>query len=272
MNRIPLIALLLAAVSCSLVLEDRQDCPAFVFFSREDDSEPGDLDKVLVKVMDGETMEELSSDDPLLEQLCSDSYSIAIPKREEILSCGVTGIRVGALEGTLMEIPVGNQGDPVFRFCKSGPLEGEEFRVPVKFTKDFSRIEVQFRSDDEEFPYNVVVTGNTCGIDIASGMPVQGAFRYTPPQAEKGVFRFRVPRQGDYTLTLELWTAPDPKSGLEEEHVDDLVLWNALQNIKGFSWALENLPDLTVMIDYVKSSVSVLVNDWDISYSINYTL
>lgn len=272
MNRIPLIALLLFAQSCSLVLEDRHECPAFVFFSREGESEPGDYDKVLVKVMDGDTMEELSSDEPLLETLCSDNYSIAIPKREEILSCGVTGMRVGTFDGNLLVIPAGNQGDPVYRFFKSGPLEGEEFRVPVRFTKEFSRIEVQFRSDDGEFPYNVVVTGNTCGIDISSGMPVPGAFRYSPPQTEKGVFRFRVPRQGDYTLSLELWTAPDAKSGKAEENVDNLVLWNALQGIKGFSWAMENLPDLTVVIDYVKSSVSVLVNDWDVSYSINYTL
>ncbi|MBP5332761.1 MAG: hypothetical protein J6Y66_01145 [Bacteroidales bacterium] len=273
MKRIPLIAVLLAAAtSCSLVLEDRRDCPAFVFFSREDGEEPGDRDRVLVKVMDGDTMEELSADDPLLEKLCSDSYSIAIPKREEILSCGVTGMRVGTLEGNILDIPAGNQGDPIYRFCKSGPLEGEEFRVPVRFTKEFSRIEVQFRSDDGQFPYNVVVTGNTRGIDITSGMPVQGPFRYTPPQAEKGVFRFRVPRQGDYTLSLELWSAPDAKSGREEEKVDDLILWNALQNIRGFSWAMESLPDLTVVIDYVKSSVSVLVNDWDVSYSLSYTL
>ena len=45
-----------------------------------------------------------------------------------------------------------------------------------------------------------------------------------------------------------------------------------LQNIDGFSWAMENLPDLTVEIDYVKASVTVLVNDWDLSSTINYII
>lgn len=273
MKRFPLIALLLLAVSsCSLVLEDRQLCPAYVFFQRQENSEPGDFDRVWVKVMDGSTLEELSADDPLLEKLCSESYSLAIPKREEILTCGITGARMSKLEGTELTLPSGYQGDPVFRFYKKDRLTGEEFHVPVRFTKEFSRVLVRFKSDDGKYPFSVVVTGNTCGMDITTGMPLQGEFRYIPPETEPGVYRFTVPRQGDYTLSLELWSSPDSKVGKEPEHIDDVILWNALQNIKGFSWAMESLPDLTIEIDYVKSSVSVLVSDWDVSSTIDYIL
>ena len=272
MKPLPLIALLLvASPSCSLVLEDRQECPAFVFYHREEGSEPGDFDRVLVRVMDGETMEELSSDDLLLEKLCSESYSMAIPKRKEILSCGISGARVSTLEGNSLILPRGYQGDPVYRFVKKDKLTGEEFHVPVHFTKEFSRVLVRFKSEDGDFPYEVVVTGNTAGMDLSTGEPIPGEFRYKPPETEPGVYRFTVPRQCDYTLSLELWTSPDSKAG-PEEHVDDVVLWNALQNIKGFSWAMESLPDLTIEIDYVKSSVTVLVSDWDISSTINYIL
>ncbi|MCR5408836.1 MAG: hypothetical protein K6E61_07030 [Bacteroidales bacterium] len=273
MKHLPLIALLLvASPSCSLVLEDRQECPAYVFFHRDQDSDPGDFDRVIVKVMDGETMEELYADDLLLEKLCSESYSIAIPKRKELLSCGVSGARVSSLDGNCLVLPPGYQGDPVYRFIKKDRLVGEEFHVPVRFTKEFSRVQVIFKSDDGVFPYDVVVTGNTCGMDIATGMPIEGVFRYKPPETEPGIYRFTVPRQCDYSLSLELWTAPDAKSGQEEQHVDDVVLWNALQNIKGFSWAMESLPDLTIEIDYVKASVTVLVSDWDISSTTNYIL
>lgn len=272
MNRAPLIALLLVATaSCSLVLEDRQMCPAFVFFQRQEGTEPDDFDKVWVKVMDGDTMEELSADEPLLEKMCSQEYSLAIPKREEILTCGISGARVSKLQGTVLTLPAGYQGDQIYRFFKKDRLTGEEFHVPLRFTKEFSRILVRFISEDEVFPFNVVVTGNTCGMDIATGMPLQGEFRYVPPETEPGVYRFTVPRQGDYALSLELWTSPDSKGGTEE-HVDDVVLWNALQNIKGFSWSMESLPDLTIDIDYVKSSVTVLVSDWDVSSTINYIL
>ena len=273
MDRISLIALLLvAAQSCSLVLEDRQECPAFVFFQREDGSEPGDFDRVWVKVTDGETLEELSADDPLLEKMCSESYSLEIPKREEIMTFGITGARVSTLQGTELILPPGYQGDPIYRFWKKDRLTGEEFHVPLRFIKEFCRMTVVFKHDKDPFPYDVVVSANTCGMDISTGVPIQGPFRYSPPAAEPGVFRFTVPRQGDYTLTLELWKPADSTTGKAEEHAEDLVLWNALQSIKGFSWAMENLPDLTLEIDYVRASVTVLINDWDISSSTDYLL
>ena len=138
-------------------------------------------------------------------------------------------------------------------------------------TKEFSRVLVRFKSEDGVFPYSVIVSGNTCGIDLVTGRPLEGDFRFVPIESTPGVFLFTVPRQADYSLSLELWAGADSKVG-KEGHVDDLILWNALQNIDGFSWSMENLPDLTVEIDYVKASVTVLVNDWDLSSTINYVI
>ena len=230
-----------------------------------------DKEPVTLMVLDAQTLEELASDRPLVKELDNRDYYLTIRKRPEVVSVGVAGVRMSSLNGTRLELPVGNQGDPIYRFSKREPLNDEIVHVPLKMTKEFSRVLVRFKSEDGEFPYSVVVSGNTGGIDLVTGRPIIGDFRFVPIESTPGVFLFTVPRQADYSLALELWAGPGSKVG-KEGHVDDLILWNALQNIQGFSWAMESLPDLTVEIDYVKASVTVLVNDWDLSSTINYVI
>ena len=261
----------LMLVSCrSLVLEDRRDCPAFVFFNRPDDCQVGNKEIVNLQVLDASTLEKLASDKPLLQEIVDDYY-LTIEKRPEIVTVGVAGIRMGSLNGTKLVLPDGSQGDPIYLFSKREPLVEETALVDLNMTKEFSRVLVRFKSEDGVFPYKVVVTANTCGIDIVTGRPIEGAFRFVPIESTPGVFLFTVPRQADYSLSLELWSDSESKVG-KEGHVDDVLLWNALQNIDGFSWAMESLPDLTIEIDYVNASVTVLVNDWNISSTINYII
>ena len=262
----------LVLLSCrSLVLEDRRACPAFVFFERPEDCPVEDKEAVRLMVLDAQTLEELASDKPLLQEIEDKDYYLTIEKRPEIVSIGVAGMRMSTLNGTKLQLPGGCQGDPIYRFSKKEILVDEMAIVPLNMTKEFSRVLVRFKSEDGVFPYSVVVSANTCGIDLVTGRPIEGSFRFVPIESTPGVFLFTVPRQADYSLSLELWAEPGSKVG-KEGHVDDLILWNALQNIEGFSWAMESLPDLTVEIDYVKSSVTVLVNDWDISSTINYII
>lgn len=269
-NLIAILAALTSASCRQMVLEDRSICPAFVYFERPGDCPVENREPVRLMVLDAVSLEELASDNPLLQEINS-NYCLQVTKRPEIVSVGVAGIRMSSLNGTRLELPYGSQGDPVYRFSKTDTLTDETVFVPMKMTKEFSRVLVRFKSEDGVFPYSVVVSANTCGIDVVTGRPVKGSFRFVPIESTPGVFLFTVPRQSDYSLSLELWAGPESKAG-KEGHVDDLILWNALQNIDGFSWALESLPDISVEIDYVKESVTVLVNDWDVSTTINYII
>lgn len=266
-----ILAVLTTPVSCRrIILEDRSDCPAYVYFERPGEGPVENREPVHLMVLDAETLDQLASDKPLLQEIDS-KYCLSIRKRPEIVSVGVAGIRMSSLSGTRLELPRGSQGDPIYRFSQKDTLTDETVHVPMNMTKEFSRVLVRFKSEDGVFPYSVVVSANTCGIDLVTGRPIEGSFRYVPIESTPGVFLFTVPRQADYSLSLELWAGPGAKSS-KEGHVDDLLLWNALQKINGFSWALESLPDFTVEIDYVKESVTVLVNDWDLSSTINYII
>lgn len=263
---------ILMLVSCrGLVLEDRTVCPAYVYFERPEDCPLEDRETVNLMVLDARTQEELATDRPQMQEIEDNDYFLTIPKRPEIVSIGVAGMRMSTLVGTRLLLPEGCQGDPIYRFAKKEFLEEETALVFLNMTKEFSRVLVRFKSEDGVFPYNVVVSANTCGIDLVTGRPIEGTFRFVPIESTPGVFLFTVPRQADYSLSLELWASPGSKDG-KEGHVDDLILWNALQNINGFSWAMESLPDLTIEIDYVNASATVLVNDWDLSSTINYII
>ena len=272
-NLIALLTVALEALcSCrSIILEDRKECPAYVFFQNTPDNPADKSQPMLVTVRDAGSMEELASDNPLLREIVDPGYYLSIQKRPEIIVCGVAGVQTNSLSGTRLEIPSGGQGDPIYRFCSKETLSGEFVRVPLTMTKEFCRVLVRFRSEDGVFPYSVVVRANTCGMDIATGEPLEGVFRHAPMELSTGVFMFTVPRQADYSLSLQLWDYAQSKGG-EEDCIEDFLLWNALRRIDGFSWGMKNLPDLTVEIDYVNASVSVLVNDWDLSETINYSI
>ena len=261
-----LTALVLLTGCRSLVLEDRSSCPALVYFEMVNGCPVEAREKVDVSVWDCSSLEELAGDSPRLAEMCGKDYYLSIQKRREIAACGISGLQGGILKGTKLELPLGSEGDPIFRFCLKEALIGESVKVPVRMTREHSRITVHFRSDDGEFPHKVRVRGNTCGLDIVSGEPLPGNFSFFPQQTSPGVFFFTVPRQADLSLTVELLSEDG------SQHEDDIVLWDALCTIEGFSWSMESLPDLTVEIDYVNASVTAQARDRYLTSTTNYLL
>jgi len=253
-------------VSCkSLVLEDRTPCPSFLFFHVEDTGgQPMDKE-VIVEVRETMGMNLLATDKVSFDRMDRRSYFMEILKSREILAAGLSGVVNARRSGTHWTVREGMEWDRIYRFAEKAQADQEETHIAEWMKKEHSIITVRFNSGDGEFPYFVVAKAGTCGMDLVSGKPVSGPFRYRPPKQESGVFSFTVPRQADYSLTLEMW---DPDEG----YVDDIVLWDALNRIPGFSWELENLMDISVYIDYVRSQVTVTVNDWMLGATIDYKI
>lgn len=261
------------ALSCrGLILENRLACPEFVFFDVKDVRDLESAASIRLNIRDRSSGDILGEDRPLIEDISPDDYHIAIRKTKEITVTGVAGLRMSGDYDNLSAIgvPTGYQGDPIYRFVVDTLGLQDEIHIPVVMLKDHSKIKVRFRSDDGTFPYRIVVKGNTAGTDLLTGQPIRGRFRYEPPENEPGVFEFIVPRQIDYLLALEIWAKPGMTH--EEGYLDDFILWSVLQKIKGFDWDLVNLPDISVEIDFARSSVTLCVNDWEIAETISYTI
>lgn len=268
---IPIAAAALMAVSCHrLVFEDRGKCPSFVFFRVEDANGVPVGEELRLEIRETSGMEMLASDNVPMDRMDERDYFLQVRKCPEISATGTAGIKAAVCAGRMCTVAPGTQWDPVYRFSYTGSAMGGETLVPVRMKKEYSRICVRFSSDEGIFPYTVVAKGNTCGMDLVNGIPLPGPYSFRPEEEEPGVFRFTVPRQADYGLALELQAKPGVS--IEYGPVDEIVLWRALELIDGFSWELENLPDIDIDIDYVRSQMTVIVNDWDVASSVEITI
>lgn len=263
----------LLTVSCrSLVLEDRTPCPSFLFFHVEDTGGLPMDEEVVVEVRETMGMNILASDKVSFEKMDRRSYFMEVLKSREILATGLSGVKNARRDGTRWTVREGMEWDRIYRFSEKAPASGEETHIPEWMKKEHSVVTVRFNSADGGFPYYVVARSGTCGLDMVSGKPVPGEFSFRPDEGTEGEFSFTVPRQADLSLSLELWAKPGNPALLEEGLVDRIVLWDALSKIPGFSWELENLMDISVDIDYVRSQVTVTVNDWMLGATIDYRI
>ena len=257
-----LLILLLPAFSCrNLVLENRTHCPARVHYLVQENLPCPEDQFIYLSVMDGSLQEELAAETALLEDIVPEEYSIPINKRPEVLASGITGLRMGTFDGRSFKIGYGNQGDPIYRFAHRTAIQGDDAFVPVSLRKEYSRVKVTFEREAGERVYSLVVSGNTCGLDVPSGEPIEGDFRYSPLEAAPGVFIFILPRQDDFSLCLEIWGSDETKGG-EYSHLTDILLWSILEKLDGFSWKARNLPDLEINISLSGISMEATVHEW----------
>lgn len=259
---------LLSLVSCrSLVLEDRIQCPRFMFFDLLNSESFESFERVSVSVYSYPEGLLLGKDTTTVRAIDNLEFYMAIRGEEAVSGHGILGIKDNYLEGNhSWIIPEGSDADPFFRFTYLSATEPESFVVPVEVVKDHSKIGLQFVgmesfvSADGEFPFTVRITGNTCGMEIPSGNPVRGPFSCVPQELSIGRFFFFLPRQADHALRLELYGKP--QLGELEGLLGVFDLWAILFEQGGITWLEKNLPDAEVTIDYKEMSVRVSVSDW----------
>ena len=264
---------ILALTSCSSwILENRINCPAYLFLDVKDNADLQGTETVRIAVRDLGTSELMASDTPHLEEIVPDKYHLVIHKCPGISVSGVIGVKASASTGdaSILTVPSGSQADPLFLFTEKSEAMSDSLSVKATLRKEYSRITLRFSLEDGQFPYHVAVKGNTSGLDMITGKPVAGPFRHEPEEEAPGLFSCNVPRQADRLLALEI----HPKSGIsaEEGFSGDIVLWDYLQRIPGFSWELENLPDITVDVDFFHLLLTIDVNGWTVAQSITLTI
>lgn len=267
-----LLLLLLVAVpsvACrSVILEKRSVCPSFLYFDILNASRFDGYEKVYATAFmhpDGRLIDGTTTS---VQTIGSGDFYFLCRNTEAVRGYGVLGHRLCYSDhGTEWVVPVGNQFDSLFRFSYVTQVLPESFSVPVEFVKECCKVTVQFigaeylSSADGVFPFDLLIRGNTCGIDVMTGTPVRGNFEYRPPEKTIGCFEFILPRQADHDLRMELYG----RKGVSEQegHVQTFDLWEALHETGGISWNEKNLPDIRLEINYVQSRISVEIIPWE---------
>ena len=263
---------LLTLVSCrSLVLEDRFQCPRFMFFDLLNSESFESFERVCVSVYSYPEGLLLDKDTTTVRAIDNLEFFMAIRGEEAVSGHGLLGVESNYLDGNQnWMIPEGSQADPFFRFTYLSATEPESFTVPVELVKDHSKISVQFVgmesfvSADGKFPFTIRITANTCGMDVVTGNPVRGDFYYEPPELSIGRFEFTLPRQADHALRMELYGKPE--LGEMQGLLGVFDFWAILYEQGGITWQEKNLPDAEVTVDYKEMTVRVSVSDWGQEY------
>ena len=264
---ITLVALSLS--SCrGWILENRIECPSFLFFDIQNSSEFLSNSKVYATVFNYPDGYLIDSDTTTVGDILDRNFYFAIKDELAVQGYGLIGLSHQRIaDGTEVFIPSGMDSDPLFRFSYQSPTRDESFFVPVEFVKDHCKIHLKFKgietfdTSDGIFPFTVIVKTNTRGIDGRTGIPLKGYFEYELQDDESGEFYFVLPRLGDEVLVLELYA----KDGLYYTTglVDSLDLYEILRIDGGIDWTAKNLPDLDIVIDYQMMNATVSVMEWE---------
>ena len=166
------------------------------------------------------------------------------------------GVRRSTAAGHYLTIPFGEQCDSLYAFYEVVNATGESARSEVVFRKQFATVHLDIRKDATAMHrFSFLVEGGTCGFDLHTFAPVAGAFRWegTATEGER-IFRFRVPRQSDNSLSLGIRHDGAPAGTFPlGEYIDRL----------GYDWGAEELQDVYVTIDLVLGLVTVSVSGWE---------
>ena len=243
------ISCLLAAALCAgcSVKEDRTPCPCWL-----------DIDVSLCG-RQGETvsLKGWNTEKPVFGGSLHvadwpDGWEVTVPKGV-IRYTALSGVDRCVLSGQDIVIPEGEQCDRLWAYHASVICEGEEARDRVVPHKQYAAVTMKLTSEPDGF-LEAVVSSASAGMSLEDLSPAAGTFRYRTAQDPDGLFVFRLPRQADNTLELEL---------LRDGTLYETFALGDLISRTGYDWAAQDLDDIWLGVDFSKAEITITVEGWE---------
>ena len=240
--------LLAGALCCACsVKEDRTPCPCWL-----------DIDVSLCS-RQGETvsLRGWNTRQPLFGERVHvadwpDCWETTVPKGI-VHYTAYTGFDRCLLSGADMVIPEGAQCDSIWAYNTAVICEGEDAYDRVTLHKQFATVTMKL-SDEPEGALEVLLTGSSAGMSLEDLSPARGIFRYSTAQDPDGLFTFRLPRQADDSIVLELLR--------DGRHYEDFPLGELIART-GYDWRAQDLDDIFLGVDFYRSGVTIGIGGWD---------
>jgi len=242
------LAVLLCGILSCTVKEDRTPCPCYLnvsFADRDAIAHP-----VTLAGWDGGALfrEEIDvgEHDPC--------WTKAVRKGMLTLTACMGGM-ASDLRGHSVMIPAGSQADSLYAFHTEVDCTGETAYAHVTLLKQFATVSVDLHKTPARMQeLSFIVRGTSCGFDLLDHRPVEGAFLYAVPQAKAGTLDFRIPRQKDDGLTLEV--------SRDGERLGLFPLGRFIR-LTGYDWKAYELKDIRISIDLVLGEALISVDGWE---------
>lgn len=247
-NLIPLAALLLLSAACS-IKENRADCPCYLHVSFEERGAIGHDGVRLIAWNSDELFHE--NDIDITEH---NPYWVRAVRKDRFTLSASRGVEGAIIAAHAVTVPEGSAFPPAWSSYHWIDATGENAYSDFLLHKQYAEVRLQCREGGPQMEdLAFTVRGSSCGFDLLTLEAVEGAFRYVPANDGTEV-RFRLPRQADDALSLEI-----RRSG---EHVGDFALGRYLHRA-GYNWKALDLKDIDIVLDLVIGQVYLIVDGWE---------
>ena len=232
----PLCFSVLALVLSSCIKEDRDSCPCVLVLSTEGSEE-------LCSVY-------LSRD----EEPVTDSLRAGVEYRRPVnrgflYATVALGDEETFVHGQGIVIPKGEDCPPVRLWSRPVKAVGETVSRRAVLSKDYCLVKMRLVPSGGGLEFTV--RGGIAGFDL-DGSPAEGEFECTPRASEDGFLEFRLPRQKDNSLLMDVFS----DGVLLRTFALGEILFRA-----GYSWKDNDLKDISME---VSCTASVFLTDFSI--------
>lgn len=263
------IAAMALVPSCS-VLEDRDDCPVRIRFTEEFNPHRVNGDMWFSAYEGGSALSQNYK--ASMDEYMTRAVVPSVRKGRSTVSF-VEGVRVMTFESdSLLQIPYGNECDPVFAMKESFDTDLEEWYLRDSLLKQYARVKVNMvNKENVAYPYRLRVRGNVDGFMLRSLKPHEGRFYYIPEMRENSRFEFNVPRQYDNSLYLEVW-GKENNALLEPETLLGIIRLGDYIALTDYNWNDRCLKDIELRLDFATLRMYIIVDDWEEGFSLTVTI
>ena len=244
----PLAALLLLAGACS-IKENRADYPCYLHVAFEERGVIGHAGVRMIAWNSDEVFHETDID--ITEH---NPYWVRAVRKDKFTLSACRGIEGAVVAEHAVTVNEGREFPPAWSSYHWIDATGENAYSDFLLHKQYAEVRLQCREGGprmEDLAFTV--RGSSCGFDLLSLEAVEGAFRFEPENDGTEV-HFRVPRQADNSLTLEIRRDGEP--------VGEFALGRYLHQA-GYNWKALDLKDIEMVLDLVIGRLYLIVDGWE---------
>ncbi|MGM9748239.1 MAG: hypothetical protein ACI3ZN_05530 [Candidatus Cryptobacteroides sp.] len=247
------LSFLMVLPGCS-VKENRSGCPCVLIL----DLSGLDADRFPSVVLSAVSDDGILFNKSFNESEYEDCLQLTVPRMARAVS--VTGFESenvspqdisGREDGFGLLIPYGSDCPSVHLFAEKVDVSGETDTVKVNLHKNYCKMRIALTSESQT-DFGVEIKGNYCGYGIC-GELIAGPFANVPEIGPDGKRTVCLPRQGDSSLVM----------ALEDElgTVRNFAIGEYIAST-GYDWTEEDLRDIDVTIDFIRTELVISVEDW----------
>ena len=182
-------------------------------------------------------------------------FEMSVPKGEAVL-CAAYGV---ILKSDEYRIQDGHQSDSIYVWKRIMDTNKEAAEASVILSKQFSSVFIHFDEleDDPGVPldFRLEVSGNTSGLRMMDMEPIEGAFHCFAEQVGMRDYVFRIPRQAELSLRMDVYDASGKIIAVYP--IGDMM------EKAGYHKDLESLEDIFLEISLAELRTELNIVDWE---------